>query len=159
MINSKLGERIRRARLEKYPHTTVKAVAKAIGISQSGLSHIENQGGHPQYGTCTKIAEVLDIDERELLILAGHTAEEIETPEVMTGKPDEEEQDKESESSRVTDDRALVSFLYELMRYYVTPGKVEYLVVNSEHNSNSVTEFSNAGLAKYAQELADRLTK
>ena len=54
----------------------------------------------------------------------------------------------------VTDDRPLVSFLYELMRDHVTPGVVERLVKESPAGE---TKFTNGHLANYAKELADRL--
>lgn len=65
----------------------------------------------------------------------------------------------EKGESPVKDNRILVSFLYELMRDYVTPGVVEQILQHSlpENGENLVTQFSNKHLVKYAQELADRM--
>lgn len=51
----------------------------------------------------------------------------------------------------------LVSFLYELMRDHLPPGKVEEVVRASEDEPN--IKYTNGWLATYAQDLADRLTK
>ena len=82
-----LGGLIKEARFKKFPNATVKAVAKAMGLSQSGLSHIENHGSRPLHSSCVKIARVLGIDERKLLILAGHIVVTEEDPPII-GKPD-----------------------------------------------------------------------
>lgn len=58
------------------------------------------------------------------------------------------------ESNVVQDPRALVSFLYELMRDHVPPGVVEHLVITSPAG---LTTYTNGHLARYAKELADRL--
>lgn len=58
------------------------------------------------------------------------------------------------DSDKVQDDRALVSFLYDLMRDHVTPGVVEKLVLASPPG---MTKFTNGYLANYAKELAARL--
>lgn len=55
---------------------------------------------------------------------------------------------------KVSDDRPLVSFLYDLMRDHVTPGVVQELVDNSP---NIEIVFTNGHLANYAKELADQL--
>ena len=49
----------------------------------------------------------------------------------------------------------LVSFLYELMRDHVTPGIVEEVLRNS---SVDKTTYTNGWLAKYASDIAERLT-
>lgn|SRR5690606_32968157 len=51
---------------------------------------------------------------------------------------------------------ALVSFLYELMRDHLPCGTVEKLV-NDENPNNIDIEFSNGYLARYAEDLANRL--
>ena len=48
----------------------------------------------------------------------------------------------------------LVSFLYELMRDHLPPGKIEELVRASQDPDCTYT---NGWLAKYAQDLANRL--
>jgi hypothetical protein len=60
-------------------------------------------------------------------------------------------------SGNVTIDSHLVSFLYELMRDYVTPGQIEAIMANTEGDSN--VTYTNGWLAKYAEDLALRLTK
>lgn len=50
----------------------------------------------------------------------------------------------------------LVSFLYELMRDHIPPGKIEDLVRNS---SSKKTFYTNGYLALYAKDIADRLRK
>lgn len=57
-------------------------------------------------------------------------------------------------SGNITTDRKLVSFLYELMRDHLTPGKVEALVSDSQ---NTPVKCTNGFLAQYAADLADRL--
>lgn len=49
----------------------------------------------------------------------------------------------------------LVSFLYEIIRDHLPPGKVEEIVKNSEFEGD--TKYSNGWLAKYAEYLAKRL--
>jgi hypothetical protein len=49
----------------------------------------------------------------------------------------------------------LVSFLYELMRDYLPAGEVESIVRNSQEPDCTYT---NGWLAKYAEDLANRLT-
>lgn len=58
-------------------------------------------------------------------------------------------------SGDVTVDSKLVSFLYELMRDYITPGDVELIVQSSEEFSD--VTYTNGWLAKYAEYLAQRL--
>lgn len=58
-------------------------------------------------------------------------------------------------SGSVQIDSKLVSFLYELMRDHLPPGKVEEIVRASEGESNVV--YTNGWLAQYAQDLANRL--
>lgn len=48
----------------------------------------------------------------------------------------------------------LVSFLYELMRDHLPPGMVEKIVRESE---NPDVTYTNGWLAKYAEDLANRL--
>lgn len=55
-------------------------------------------------------------------------------------------------SGDVSSDDPLVSFLYELMRDHVVPGKVEELVQNAVPSN-----FTNGYLANYAIDLAARL--
>jgi hypothetical protein len=58
-------------------------------------------------------------------------------------------------SGNVTIDSRLVSFLYELMRDHLPTGVVEEIILASE-NESEVT-YSNGYLAKYAEDLANRL--
>jgi hypothetical protein len=52
----------------------------------------------------------------------------------------------------------LVGFLYDLMKDHIVPGKIEELVRDSEKFDNKdVNYFSNGWLAKYAENIADRL--
>lgn len=61
-------------------------------------------------------------------------------------------------SGRVNDNRAVVSFLYELMRDELPVGKVHELMTRNESVSGTNTaQFTNGGLASYAQWIADRL--
>ena len=48
----------------------------------------------------------------------------------------------------------LVSFLYELMRDHLPPGKIEELIRASQEPD---VTYTNGWLAKYAQDLANRL--
>lgn len=59
------------------------------------------------------------------------------------------------DAERVMDKRALVTFLYLLMRDEMVAGKVEQIVMDIE--GRSPYTYSNPHLARYAQELADRL--
>lgn len=58
-------------------------------------------------------------------------------------------------SGEVTINGKLVSFLYELMRDYLTPGEIEKIVQDSEDEPTVV--YTNGWLAKYAEDLANRL--
>lgn len=58
---------------------------------------------------------------------------------------------------RIFDMRPLVSFLYDLMRDHLVPGKVERLVIDAEACAGKKIIFSNGALAKYAQQLAKRM--
>ena len=58
-------------------------------------------------------------------------------------------------SGTVTINSKLVSFLYDLMRDHLPPGTVEELVRASE-DEPEVT-YTNGWLAKYAEDLANRL--
>lgn len=57
-------------------------------------------------------------------------------------------------SGNVQYDSNLVSFLYTLMRDYITPGEVEECIKICTHSEVSYT---NGWLAKYAKDIADRL--
>ena len=57
-------------------------------------------------------------------------------------------------SEKIEIDSKLVSFLYELMRDYLTPGIVEKLVQASQEPH---IVYTNGWLAKYAEDLANRL--
>lgn len=57
-------------------------------------------------------------------------------------------------SGAVTDDRKLVSFLYELLRDHLPAAKVEALVRASQETP---VTFTNGYLAQYAQDVANRL--
>ncbi len=58
-------------------------------------------------------------------------------------------------SGHIKFNNRLISFLYELMRDYLPPGKVEEIVQNSEETIDTV--YTNGWLAKYAEDLAKRL--
>ena len=58
-------------------------------------------------------------------------------------------------SGQVNINSRLVSFLYDLMRDYLPPGKVEELVQNAE-DIPDIT-YTNGWLAKYAEDLSNRL--
>jgi hypothetical protein len=60
-------------------------------------------------------------------------------------------------SGNVEIDSILVSFLYELMRDHVTPGVIEVIMQNSIKESKVM--YTNGWLAKYAEDLALRLTQ
>jgi hypothetical protein len=49
----------------------------------------------------------------------------------------------------------LVSFLYELMRDHLTPGKIEEIIRSSEKDPDVL--YINGWLARYAEDLANRL--
>lgn len=66
-----------------------------------------------------------------------------------------ENADFRERSGTVQDDSPLVSFLYELMRDHLTPGKLEAMVRDCLHPQCTV--YTNGYLAKYAQDLAKRL--
>lgn len=57
-------------------------------------------------------------------------------------------------SGTVSINSKLVSFLYELMRDHLPPGKIEELVRASQEPD---VTYTNGWLAKYAQDLANRL--
>ena len=62
-------------------------------------------------------------------------------------------------SGSVTDNRPLVSFLYELLRDHMPAGDVEIMLRHVEQEiPNLPVRFTNGYLAKYAKLLADRLT-
>lgn len=68
-------------------------------------------------------------------------------------------------SGYVNDKRLLVGFLYLLMRDRVTPGMIESIVleISNAHDHKTAKiekfEFTNGWLAKYCQDVADRLLK
>ena len=59
-------------------------------------------------------------------------------------------------SGKVIHEDRLTSFLYELMRDYLPPGKVESMVRGTETETPPLA-FSNGWLATYAHDLAGRL--
>jgi hypothetical protein len=59
-----------------------------------------------------------------------------------------------SESGSVDINSKLVSFLYELMRDHLPPGKIEDIVRRSQDND---VEYTNGWLANYALNVATRL--
>lgn len=59
-------------------------------------------------------------------------------------------------SGNVSINSKLVSFLYELMRDHVLPGDVERLTLDA---MNQPVLYTNGYLAKYAEDIAARLTK
>jgi len=64
-----------------------------------------------------------------------------------------------SRSGSVKDKRPLVMFLYALMRDWLPAGRVEQLVMTeASETAEAPTVFTNGWLAKYAQDLASRLT-
>lgn len=63
----------------------------------------------------------------------------------------------EASGSYVKRDR-MVSFLYELMRDHLTPGKVEEIVRHVLAEDSDVY-YCNGWLAKYAAYIVDRLTE
>lgn len=64
-------------------------------------------------------------------------------------------EEQRARSGTITINSKLVSFLYELMRDELVPGKVEQLVQNSQSSDDAV--YTNGWLAKYAEDLANRL--
>ena len=70
-------------------------------------------------------------------------------------KPDENDLMRER-SGQVNIDSRLVSFLYSLMRDHVQPGDVESLVREACIESN--VQYTNGWLAKYAEDIAKRLS-
>ncbi len=69
---------------------------------------------------------------------------------------DLENQHLRQRSGNVTSDSNLVEFLYLLMRDHATPGVVEELV-RITRKGGSDTLFSNGWLARYAEDVAQRL--
>jgi hypothetical protein len=57
------------------------------------------------------------------------------------------------------DTARLVSFLYELMRDYITPGDIEKIVRNSTGPKSGKVKFCNGYLANYSKDIANRLFK
>ena len=61
-------------------------------------------------------------------------------------------------SGNVTNRDRLAGFLYELMRDYVTPGKIEELVRNLPKPGEEV-KYTNGWLASYCEDVAKRIIK
>jgi hypothetical protein len=67
-------------------------------------------------------------------------------------------------SGSINDKRLLVAFMYVLMRDRVTPGVIEHILLelSNAHNYDKWEfeehEFTNGWLAKYAQDVVQRLT-
>lgn len=59
-------------------------------------------------------------------------------------------------SGSVVHEGKLVSFLYELMRDHLPPGKVESIVRNAQLEDSPIY-YSNGWLAEYAKDLCNRL--
>ena len=79
----------------------------------------------------------------------------FQAPEAVAERKAEEEIERlRVASSQVCDNRPLVSFLYEMLRDHVQPGVAEAVVWSSKPGK---TTFTNGWLAKYAQDIADRL--
>lgn len=57
-------------------------------------------------------------------------------------------------SGNINIQNKLTSFLYDLMRDYITPGVVEKIIQDSTSNE---VEYTNGWLALYASDLANRL--
>jgi len=66
-----------------------------------------------------------------------------------------------SRSGNISDKDKLVGFLYILMRDHLSCGKVQEIINDylMESDKNCRMDFSNGWLAKYAQDIARRLTK
>lgn len=60
-------------------------------------------------------------------------------------------------SGKVRDNRALVAFLYVLMRDHVTPSNIEEIMSHVNEENKTEYELSNGYLAMYAKDLATRL--
>lgn len=94
-----------------------------------------------------KVEVVFRVGTKEILAVRAldnktPTAEEIEALHKRSGE--------------VVDTDPLVSFLYLLMRDHVTPGVIEGLMRDSKPGEES--RYTNGWLAKYAQDIADRLS-
>ncbi len=63
--------------------------------------------------------------------------------------------DLRTRSGTITSYSKLVSFLYELLRDHVTPSIVEEICRNSCREGKTI--YSNGYLAKYAEDIANRL--
>jgi transcriptional regulator with XRE-family HTH domain len=84
------GERIRELRRRKK--LTLRGLSAKVGVGFTYISKIENAklgfGDHPSEDLIRKLASVLEVDEDEMLILAGKIPEQIkrrvfERPEVF----------------------------------------------------------------------------
>lgn len=62
-------------------------------------------------------------------------------------------------SGEVDSDDPLVSFLYVLLRDHVQPGIVEEILLKQVPIPEDTAQFSNGWLARYAQDIAERLRK
>lgn len=58
-------------------------------------------------------------------------------------------------SGKVDIDSRLVGFLYILLRDHLTPGVVEEIMIR--HCAESNSQYTNGWLARYAEDLAERL--
>lgn len=70
---------------------------------------------------------------------------------------EEDRQKMRNLSGRVESDDPLVSFLYVLMRDYLTPGEIEGIMEGQITPSLGATIFTNGWLAQYAKHVACRL--
>ena len=59
-------------------------------------------------------------------------------------------------SGAITSKDPLVSFLYELMRDHIVPGRIA-LIMQNLHKEKGLIEYSNGYLAKYALDVAKEL--
>lgn len=58
-------------------------------------------------------------------------------------------------SGNIDYNNKLIAFLYILMRDDITPGRIENIMIN--HIFDAKSEYSNGWLAKYAEDIAERL--
>lgn len=103
-----------------------------------------------------------DTPEVVLPDIRSYVLELIDPDADLRARAERDRQEAENNALRersgvVQDDSPLVSFLYELMRDYITPGKLEEMVRDCTQPQCIV--FTNGFLAKYAQDLAKRLNE
>lgn len=89
--------------------------------------------------------------KEELLKLKDRVKNEIDKKESLVRKNFALRE--RSENVKIND--KLTSFLYQLMRDYVPAGVVEEMVMQSEDNVETL--YTNGWLARYAEDLANRL--